>query len=53
MIILKGVTIGDGFVVADSSVVTKSVTLGSLSTGNPVRIKKDKWMERLELITRK
>jgi acetyltransferase-like isoleucine patch superfamily enzyme len=36
-IILKGVTIGDGAVVAAGSVVTKDVAPGVLVAGNPAR----------------
>lgn len=37
-IVLKGVTIGDGAVVAAGAVVTKDVPANSLVTGNPARI---------------
>lgn len=37
-IILKGVTIGDGAVVAAGSVVTKDVPAGALVGGNPAKI---------------
>lgn len=37
-IILKGVTIGEGAVVAAGSVVTRSVPKGALAAGNPAKI---------------
>jgi acetyltransferase-like isoleucine patch superfamily enzyme len=40
-VILKGVTIGDGAVVAAGSVVTKDVPPGVLAGGNPARILKE------------
>jgi acetyltransferase-like isoleucine patch superfamily enzyme len=39
-IILKGVTIGDGAVVAAGAVVTKAVPAGAIVAGNPARIVK-------------
>lgn len=46
-IILKGVNIGDGAVVAAGSVVTKDVPEGALVAGNPARIIKENvsWSE--------
>ena len=46
-LILKGVTIGDGAVVAAGSVVTHDVPEGSLVGGNPAKIIKEKvtWKE--------
>lgn len=41
-IILKGVTIGDGAVVAAGAVVTRSVPSGALVGGNPARVIKEK-----------
>ena len=41
-IVLKGVTIGDGAVVAAGSVVTKDVPPGALVGGNPAKIIKEK-----------
>lgn len=45
-IILKGVTIGDGAVVAAGSVVTANVPAHSLAAGNPARVikKVDGWL---------
>ena len=40
-LIMKGVTIGDGAVVAAGSVVTKDVPAGTLVAGNPARIVKE------------
>jgi acetyltransferase-like isoleucine patch superfamily enzyme len=40
-IILKGVTIGDGAVVAAGAVVTKDVPGGSVVAGNPAKVVKD------------
>lgn len=40
-IVLKGVTIGEGAVVAAGSVVTKSVPAGCLVAGNPAKIIKE------------
>lgn len=40
-IILKGVTIGDGAVVAAGAVVTKDVPSGAVVAGNPARIVKE------------
>ena len=37
-IILKGVTIGDGAVIAAAAVVTKDVPPGSIVGGNPARV---------------
>lgn len=47
-IILKGVTIGDGAVVAAGSVVTKDVPAGHLAAGNPATCQPlpDKWLHR-------
>lgn len=44
-IILKGVTIGDGAIVAAGSVVTRDVPGGCVAAGNPARIVKEnvKW----------
>ncbi len=44
-IILKGVTIGDGAVVAAGAVVTRDVPAGSVVAGNPARVVKEnmKW----------
>ena len=39
-IILKGVTIGDGAIIAAGAVVTKSVPSNSVAAGNPARIVK-------------
>lgn len=39
--ILKGVTIGDGAVVAAGSVVTKDVPAGALVAGNPAKVVRD------------
>jgi acetyltransferase-like isoleucine patch superfamily enzyme len=39
-IILKGVTIGDGTVIAAGSVVTKDIPSNTLAAGNPAKIKK-------------
>ena len=39
--ILKGVTIGDGAIVAAGSIVTKDVPAGCLVAGNPARIMKE------------
>ena len=41
VIILKGVNIGDGAVIAAGSVVTKDVPAGALVGGNPAKIIKD------------
>ena len=43
-IILKGVSIGDGAVIAAGSVVTRDVPPGALAGGNPARIIKEKVM---------
>ena len=40
-IVLKGVTIGDGAVVAAGSVVTKDVKAGTLAAGSPARYIRD------------
>ncbi len=40
-IILKGVTIGDGAVVAAGAVVTRDVPAGSVVAGNPTRVVKE------------
>ena len=40
-VILPGVTIGDGAVIAAGSVVTKSVSPRTLVAGNPAKIKKE------------
>ena len=47
-IILKGVTIGDGAVIAAGSVVTKNVLPNSLVAGNPAEFKKEVtgWREK-------
>jgi acetyltransferase-like isoleucine patch superfamily enzyme len=49
-IVLKGVNIGDGAVVAAGSVVTKDVPAHTLVAGNPAEIKKEVagWASRLE-----
>ena len=46
-LIMKGVTIGDGAVIAAGSVVTKDVPAGALVGGNPAKIIKDhvEWAE--------
>ena len=41
VLILKGVTVGDGAVIAAGSVVTKDVPAASLVGGNPARILKE------------
>ena len=40
--VLKGVTVGDGAVIAACSVVTRNVPPGSLVAGNPAQIVKEK-----------
>jgi len=40
-IILKGVTIGDGSIVAAGAVVTKDVPAGTIVAGNPARVVKE------------
>ena len=46
-IILKGVTIGDGAIIAAGSVVTKDVPSNCLVGGNPAKVIKDyiEWKE--------
>lgn len=41
VLVMKGVTIGDGAVVAAGSVVTKDVPAGALAAGNPAKIIRD------------
>mgnify|MGYP001824874495 FL=1 len=38
VIILSGVTIGEGAVVAAGSVVTKNIPAGAIAAGNPARV---------------
>lgn len=47
VLVMKGVTIGDGAVIAAGSVVTKDVPAGALVGGNPAKIIKDhvEWAE--------
>ncbi|MBY5377327.1 hypothetical protein HFN07_28555 [Rhizobium leguminosarum] len=40
-VILKGVTIGDGAVVAAGAIVTKDVPPGAVVAGNPAKVVKD------------
>jgi acetyltransferase-like isoleucine patch superfamily enzyme len=40
VIVLKGVTIGDGTVIGAGSVVTKSLPAGVIAVGNPARVLK-------------
>ncbi len=49
-IVLKGVSIGDGAIVAAGSVVTKDVPAYTLVAGNPAQIKKKVagWVSRLK-----
>jgi len=47
-IILKGVTIGDGAVVAAGAVVTKPVPAGAMVAGNPAQIVKQLDMAKIE-----
>ena len=47
VLILKGITVGDGAVIAAGSVVTRDVPAGALVAGNPAKVIREnvKWSE--------
>ena len=52
MLIIPGVTIGEGSVVGAGSVVTKNVPPGSVVGGNPAKIINQRDMEQYERMKR-